>query len=273
MSPTADYAPVAAVGDGDRASDEWQPWGARLAQLAPGLFRSRLVVLGAICAVPWITPLIYVESVVRLTAGVLLLGHIISSVIVRYARNRDRARWVAAGELAVDGVGCGILVGAGGLEGAGLPVAAVVLVMAFDTGRWRALWAAAALMVVVGVATASRTLGTPLIFRPSFPFPTALRVDPSFANTPTVVGGAVPVVTILDADGAYRGRPVDAPQALSFPTTLRVDASFLGVSALGASNQLFVPAVGLAVLAICVGSGASLVAQSQGPSGAAEAAR
>jgi hypothetical protein len=244
---------------------------AGLAQRMPGMLRSRFIVLTALIVAPWLTPLVYVETTVRIVAGALLGLHLL---VALYVMRRPESRWsrrLAAVAVLADAVGCGVLLGAAvHVYGAGVPLAAVVLVMAFETGGWRLVRPAFAAVLCTAAATLWKGLGTPLILSPAFLFVSTLNVETRFAGAPAVAVKHPTLATILTVERAFGGELVES-ETLAFPTSLRVDTSFDGLPGVLTEDAVFVPALGLAILAICVGSGASLItaAPAAGPPAAA----
>jgi len=239
---------------------------AGLADRMPGMLRSRLVVLLALIVAPWVTPLVFVETTVRVVAAVLVCVHLAATWIVTHTRSSRWARRAAVSAVAGDALGTGIILGAPAtLYGAGIPLAAVVLVLAFQTGHWKLILPTATIVVGAATVTLWRGLGTPLILTPAFLFATLLNVDSSFAGAPAVFTAPPALSSILTMDVAYGDERVEIAE-LVFPTSLQIDASFDGLPAMLTEDAVFLPALGLAIVAICVGSAASVVGPGANPS-------
>jgi hypothetical protein len=245
----------------------WPALRTGLALRAPGTLRSRMVVLAALIATPWLTATVHIDAAVRCTAGGLLVLHLWGAWYVRHRADPLRGGVVAFAQMVADAVGCGVLIGAGdSLWGAGTPLAAVVLVIAFETARAPGMLAAAVVMLAVTAVTYWVNPGSPLILSPQPTFETTLGVDTTFGGAPAVDAVAKGLPTVLDPDPTFGGARV-SPAGITFPTTLAVDTSFNGVSALAVPHGVFVFALGLALLSICVGSGASLISAAARPVG------
>jgi hypothetical protein len=234
-----------------------------LAHRSAGMLRTRVAILLGLALAPWLTTAIYVEPVVRGVAVLLTILHAACALYLQTVPDDRRARSVARSEVAADALGCGILLGAtGSIWGAALPLAVVALVLAREAGGSRLLLGASVVMLACAGATAWRGVGTTLVMAPRLVIPTMLGIETSFGNGRPAASISAPLPTLLDVDETFAGEAATPAAPVAFASTLRVDTTFRGVSAFQEPERLFVPALGLATFAICIGSGASLIGMS-----------
>lgn len=218
--------PVTAVGV-DPASS-WH------ALMAPGMLLTRSIVTLTLIVVPWLSASIYVAAGVRAAAAAMLLLHVGSTRVI--VRNRQRlaanAFW---GVLGIDAFASGLLLAtAPQLRGPAVPLMLVVLAMSFEGGGGWGLLLCTLVMSVTAAAAAWCEVAGPVIVSTALSFSPVLSVETFFAGGPT------------------SGAP-------GLSTTLSVETLFAGVPVLDRGAPLFVPALALGLIALCVGGGVSLL--------------
>ncbi len=226
----------------------------------PGMLLSRGVVTLALILAPSFTLLVHIDKPVRSVAAALLLAHIVAGVFVVRCSCRRLAIAVAGAMLCLDAILSGVMVGAAAQANSpSVAIGVVVLAIGFQTGGWRALFACG-VGIGLGVAAAvSSDIGTPLVFSPTASYSTALNVETSFAGTPAIDTAGWEFPTVLDVDTSFAGTSALVPPAYHFTTKLDVDTTFAGLPATGGSAPLFVPALVLACIALCLGTGVTLL--------------
>lgn len=232
----------------------WVAW------TTPGILVSRIVVLSALIAAPWVTTVVYVEQPVRYAAAALLLAHLVAARLVVRRAGRSVATAATCIMLVIDAVLSGVLIGAAcDMRSPAIPVGLVVLAIGFQAGGWRALLGSSIGIVAGIVVTAWSPLGTPLLFSPAASYATALRVDTSFAGSPAVAVAAPQFPSVLDPDTSYAGTPGLSPPAYIFATDLSVDTTYAGVPSAAYGAPPMLPVFALAFVAVWVGGAVSLL--------------
>lgn len=202
---------------------------------APGMLLTRSIVMLTLIVAPWVTALVYVAPVVRVTTAALLLLHLVSTRFIVRNSQRPSMRLAFCGLLAIDALLSGVLLGTDPrLGGPAAPLSAVVLAMSFGAAGWFALLLCALATLVTAVTTAWCAVAGPLLLSMTLSFAPTLSLETFVAGAP-------------------------ASTALGVPTALSVETVFAGVPAIDRGATLFVPALAIALIALCVGSGASLL--------------
>ena len=228
--------------------------------VTPGMLVTRSVVILALILAPSFTRLVCVDEPVRSVAVALLLAHIVTGALVVRCPWRRLAVAVAGAMLGVDALLSGVMLGAvTRMASPAIAVGVVVLAIGLQSGGWRAV-CACVLGIGFGAAAAMWSeIGSPLVFSPAVSYSSALNVETSFAGTSAIGAGGWQFSTVLDVDTSFAGTAALVPPAYHFTTRLDVDTSFAGGPAMGLPAPLFVPALLLACIALCVGNGVSLV--------------
>jgi hypothetical protein len=231
---SAEHAQVAAGASGAAAGRRrGAPWWYALT--APGMLLTRSIVALALIVTPWLTALVYVAPVARNAAAGLLLLHVCGTRFLVRHRQRAAATLVFGGVLMADALCAGVLLGADlRLRGPATPIALVVVAMSFGVQEWSGALLCTAVTGAAAAATAWSDRIGPLI----------AWTQPSFSPS-------------LSVESFFAGAPVSVAPGL--PTVLSVETLFAGVPAIDRSAPLYMPALAIALFALCVGSGASLL--------------
>lgn len=227
-----------------------------LALTAPGALVTHVILLGALVAVPWFTPLVRVSLVARSAAAVLCGLQLAGTVLLlRQARSRVWSLFVL-GLLGVEGLLCGWLITAEPYR-LGLLLAVAVLVTSLEVGGGSAALLG---LVAVGIgAGVGQWWGSAagLLLPTTMHFPTTLSVDTTFAGTPVLTGPAWSFPTTLSVETVLN-RAAAAGSSMSFATTLDVETMFGGRPAMLLGDELVLPLAALVLLALSGGMAVTL---------------
>jgi hypothetical protein len=208
-----------------------------VAVAAPGALLTCSLLAITLIAAPWLTRLAHVAPVVRLLALALLPVHLATAVLV-LQRGKLWPPMLALALLVLDAFGAGILLGADfQLRSPALAIVFVVLLMNLMAGGWLAALDGA---IAIGFGTSGAMLA---------------GASGLVAQSPTVW---LPK-TVLDPELVFAGVPALGLSAPPLPTTLHVEPYFAGVSAVTSTSQLFIPACAIALFAVCMGTGVTLL--------------
>jgi len=205
---------------------------------APGALLTLGLLALMLVAAPWLSGGVHVAARVRFVAAALLILHGVTASLVL----RREGQWLAAtavvGLFAMDALGAGILLGADlRLTSPGVALCLAVLVMSLMAGG-ATVGTANLLVACAGIIAAQYGGLMPLVVSPAVSFPTTLSVEPSYANVPALASAGPAFATMLSVEPTYAGHMV-----LSF----------------GSSAALFLPALAVALVAMCLGLGVNLL--------------
>jgi hypothetical protein len=218
-----------------------------LALTAPGFLFAQATLALVLVLTPWLTAFVYVAPSVQVVAAALLLVHCVSAVAMTANPRHWPLTVVAFMLLVLDAVLCGFLIaGSAHPRGAAAPVAIVALVVSLGAGGWLA--ALVSMMgTVVGVAVGAwMHIAAPLLACPALSFSTRLSIETSYAGVPATV------------------------PTVSFPSTLSIETLLAGVPFEASTTPLFMPALTIALAAVCVGLGVNLVRVGKAKAGVME---
>lgn len=244
------------VSNHDIAGDGTAAW---LTLTAPGLLLTCGIVALALSIAPALTTAVFVAPVVRTAAVVLLLLHVVSTVLMVW-RSRRWPKAILLGLLGIDALLCGVLAGAERqLLGPAVALVVAGLAVSLAAGGGRALLCGA---VVAGIGAGMAILsGTPapVAFLPRLAFHTALSVEAGFAGVPAVDPTLPSFATTLRVETSFAGASAIDAAVVSLPTRLSVETAFGVVPARAWSLPLFMPALAVTLVAVCIGAAASLL--------------
>lgn len=254
MTPAPLRAEAAAEPAGGRWRDGVAAW---LALTAPGILVTRALVVLSLLASPWLTGAVYVAPTVSRLAAALLIAQVAATLLVstRHPSGLTAAVWFAG--FVVEALLSGVLLG-GELHGAGAGAIAAVVVLAIGVAAagWPALVIGA--LCVVGASTAGARLGVaaPVLWVPGLPFSTHLSVETGLAGAAATPPWSFP--TRLSVETLYAGSPAITGTP-GFALTLDVETWYAGAPAVDANSGLLLPALAIALIAICAGMAVNLL--------------
>ena len=220
-----------------------------LALTAPGALLALGLLALMLVAAPWMSGLVHVAARVRFVAGVLLLAHGVAAIVALTRGERAPTAAAVVAVLVADAFGAGVLFGADlRMNTPGVPICLAVLAMSLMAGG-SAAGAASVLAVGAGIGVAQAFGLAPLMVAPAVWFPTTLSVETSFANVPALAPAPPVFATMLSVETMYAGR---------------------FVSSIGSSVPLFLPAMAVVSVAMCIGVAVNLlwVRKARGAGGA-----
>jgi hypothetical protein len=245
------------------STDELQMSGRReavaawLTLTAPGALVTCAVMTVALIAVPQLTPWVSVGAGVRRVAAVLLLIHAAVTLAIVLKPGHWPLALLFLGLLALDALLGGLLIGAQPHAAAAL-IAVAVLVISLEVGGWLA---ASLSVVATGVGAAAAVwweIGSGLLLQAAVSFPTMLAVETSFAGRAALAAPAAAVPTVLTVETLVAGVPaVDSP-AMPLGTVLSVETRYADAPAFASAEEVFVAALAIALVALCLGLGTSV---------------
>ncbi len=250
--------PVARMSaDNLQTSGQREAVAAWLALTAPGALLTCAVISGAVAMAPHLAPWVAVPEDVGRAAALLLVIHAAVTLAIVLKPGRWRLALLFLGLLAVDAVLGGLLVGAQP-HGAAAGIAVAVLVMSFKVGGWLA---ASVSVVATGIGVAAAVwwgIGHGLLLQAAISCPTTLAVETSFPGSTVIAARAAAAPTALSVETFVGGAPARRSSVVSFPTVLSVDTQFAGAPAFASAEEVFVPALTVVLIALCLGLGASV---------------
>ena len=234
----------------------------------PGMLATRSIILLTLIVTPSVSSYVAVDPRVRSVAAALLLAHAAGTLVS--VRRAGRLSMVACALLlACDGVLCGALVqGLPQMRGPGLPLVAVLLAIGFQTAGWGGA-CGCVVALIAGVAGAGWLgIAAPLILSPRLVFSTMLSVETLFAGAPAVATAMPALPTALLVEPSFAGALTATVPVYWPPTALGVETSFAGMPVVGSVAALFLPTLLVAVSALALGGGVSLLRVGRAPYGA-----
>jgi hypothetical protein len=211
------------------------------------------------------------------TCGMLALGLNIGPLLVPGLVVGETARTAAAGVLALQAVatlvasrgswgGTAALLGCLAIHAALCAVAAAtqpwapspvlliaVLIVSLESAGWlgAAVTMAGAALGLAAALWGGMTYAA--FFEPSTSFPTTLEVDTAFAGAVVLAPAAPAFATTLTVEPTFAGRLVAGAADATFPVALAVETSLAGAPAVIPPQELLIPALTLALVALSLG--------------------
>jgi hypothetical protein len=196
---------------------------------APGALVAAAIIALALLAANVCTPLIVVAPAVCRAAAVLLFLHGMITLALALWPDRCVVASLFLGLLMADAFLCGLTVN-GDWRGPAPLLVLAVIVMSLEAGGWLAVAASTVAAGAGALAAAWCGVGATVLMPTPRWFPTTMAVETSFA------GDLVMTVPV-------------AP----FPTMLSVETSIAGLPAFNTAEELFLPTLGLVLVALCLG--------------------
>jgi hypothetical protein len=218
-----------------------------LALTAPGALVTCAIVTLALLVVPTLTPLVVVPRGVQLGAAGLLLAHAGVTVLLDLRPGRTWEAVVFLSLLGLEALLCGMLL-AGPQDGLTPLLACAILVMSLEVGGWLTAGLSVAASVLGALAATWWGISVALVMPVAASLPTTLAVETSFAGAAVIMAPPVAFSSAINVNAA----PAAAPAA-TFSTQLSVETWMAGGPAFASPQELFVPALALVLVALCLG--------------------
>jgi len=206
--------------------------------VGPGALVTCGVMVLAICVAPWLTAHLCVAAAARSAALILLPVHVLAGALLLLYSRRSWPPILSVAVLMLDAAGAGLLLGSDfHLMSPGWPAALVVLLMILVTGGERAALSGV-LLLVLGAGGSM------------------------FGRLPALLAAAPvdqPAATLLEVETDFGGSPASALAVTTVATELSIERSFAGSPVCGATTELLMPALAIALLSTGIGTGVAIM--------------